>query len=446
MVTTTNRESAVAWMKSGFNAGQKEIVDNMVANETKLHRQASLQKIEETDESSSDYQSIGDAGSYSSTSTISRYAEPFLEEERKRDRLSRVNSLRQEKRKKENSSKQNDEESSISACLNVTRHTHDSSFVDESSSSFACTISTGTNRDMESFLEEKKRVQLKVKTIKKAKKKVENSKMKEEPINILVFDGGGMRVVSTCALIDEIEKISSELGYGDDWVSRFDLIAGSSAGGICSILLANTTSTSDMVELGQGLVNEMATKAFSKLNIFNIFKDCQGLGKESQFDNVVMDFLKEDIPAKNDDGLKSFALCAARHTNDHEAKIKPFLLRKYDLPENAKEKAMAGSSNFSIHNAIHSTSALPGIVRMFKTYHEKEPISLADGGFISVAPLAEAIMEAQILYPNRKIGVVVSIGLNSSNDRSCYQTIDIARINNPNIHFHRIVPEEARWK
>ena len=142
MVTTTNRESAVAWMKSGFNAGQKEIVDDMVAKETKLHRQASLQKIEETDESSSDYQSIGDTGSYSSTSTISRYAEPFLEEERQRVQLSRVNSLRQEKRKKENSNKQNNEESSITARLNVTGHTHDSSYMDESS------FSTGTNRDM----------------------------------------------------------------------------------------------------------------------------------------------------------------------------------------------------------------------------------------------------------------------------------------------------------
>lgn len=52
-------------------------------------------------------------------------------------------------------------------------------------------------------------------------------------------------------------------------------------------------------------------------------------------------------------------------------------------------------------------------------------------------------MEAKILYPNRKIGVVVSIGLDSSNDRSCYQAIDIARISNPSIHFHRIIPEEA---
>lgn len=198
-----------------------------------------------------------------------------------------------------------------------------------------------------------------------------------------------------------------------------------------------------MVDLGQGLINEMATKAFAKLSIVNIFKDCQGLDKENQFDNVVMDFLKEDILAKNEEGLKSFALCAARKTKDPEAKIMPFLLRTYDLHKDVKEKAMAGSSNFTVPKAIHSTSALPGIVRRFKTYHEKEPISLADGGFISVAPLAEAIMEAKILYPNRKIGVIVSIGLDSSNDRSCYQAIDIARINNPSIHFHRIIPEEA---
>lgn len=118
-----------------------------------------------------------------------------------------------------------------------------------------------------------------------------------------------------------------------------------------------------MVELGQCLINEMATKAFAKLNIVNIFKDCQGLDRENQFDNVVMDFLKEDILAKNEEGLKSFALCAARKTNDPEAKIMPFLLRTYDLHKDMKEKAMAGSSNFTVPKAIHSTSALPGIVR-----------------------------------------------------------------------------------
>ncbi|GFH57090.1 hypothetical protein CTEN210_13566 [Chaetoceros tenuissimus] len=265
----------------------------------------------------------------------------------------------------------------------------------------------------------------------------------DNPINIIVFDGGGMKVVSTVALIEEIEKIANELGFGQDWLSRFDLIAGSSAGGITSLMACHTKSTSSFLEVARGLIEEMAAKAFSKLKILNIFTECEGLDRQNQFDNVVMDFLKEDVPTKNDDGLKAFALCAARKINDPEGEMKPFLLRTYDLPKEVEAEAMDGTSSFTVPKAIHSTSALPGIVRRFKTYYKKEAISLADGGFISTAPIAEAIMEAELLYPSRKLGVVMAIGLDSGNDRSSYQAIDIARINNPNIHFHRIVPEEA---
>lgn len=104
-----------------FNAGHQDILDDMVAKETTLHRQASLEATDE--ESSSDYPDIGDTGSYSSTSTTSRYAEPFLEE--------------------------------------------------------------------------KERVQFRVKTLGEAKESRVDSKNEEEeeepPINILVFDGGGMK-------------------------------------------------------------------------------------------------------------------------------------------------------------------------------------------------------------------------------------------------------------
>ena len=251
------------------------------------------------------------------------------------------------------------------------------------------------------------------------------------------------KVVSTVALIEEIEKISNELGYGKDWLSRFDLIAGSSAGGITSLMACHTKSISSFFEVARGLIEEMASKAFSKLKILNIFTECEGLDIQNQFDNVVMDFLKEDVPTKNDDGLRAFALCVARKSHDLEGEITPFLLRTYDLPKEVEAEAMDGTSSFTVPKAIHSTSALPGIVRRFKTYYKKEAISLADGGFISNAPIAEAIMEAELLYPNRKLGVIMSIGLDSGDDRSCYQAIDIARINNPNIHFHRIVPEEA---
>ena len=103
---STNRESTVAWIKSGFNAGHQDILDDMVAKETTLQRQASLEATDE--ESSSNYPEIGETGSYSSTSSASRYAEPFLEE-RKRVQF-RVNTLRQAKRNKENNTNQRNEE------------------------------------------------------------------------------------------------------------------------------------------------------------------------------------------------------------------------------------------------------------------------------------------------------------------------------------------------
>lgn len=138
-------------------------------------------------------------------------------------------------------------------------------------------------------------------------------------------------------------------------------------------------------------------------------------------DNVVMDFLqKDDIPTKKEDGLRAFALCSVRKINDLEDEITPLLLR-IDLPKEVEPEAIDGNSSFTVPKAIHSTSALQGIVRRFKTYDKKEALSLADGGFISNAPLAEAIMEAELLYPNRKLGVVMCIGLDSCDDRSCYQ-------------------------
>lgn len=186
----------------------------------------------------------------------------------------------------------------------------------------------------------------------------------------------------------------------------------------------------------------MATNAFAKLSFINAITKLQALSGKKEFHEVVMDFLKEDVLTKNDKGLKAFALCAARDEGDYDGEIRPFLLRTYDLPEET-ENAMDGSSAFTVPKAVHSTSALPAIVPRFRTYHQRKAISLADGGFISVAPVAVTILEAEKLYPNRKIGVILSIGLDSANDRSCYEAIDIARLTHPNLHFHRIVPTKA---
>lgn len=75
---STNRKSTVAWIKSGFNAGHQDIMDDMVANETKLHKQEASPK--ETEQCDDDL-SILDEASYGSFSDSSnrKYAEPFLQ-------------------------------------------------------------------------------------------------------------------------------------------------------------------------------------------------------------------------------------------------------------------------------------------------------------------------------------------------------------------------------
>ena len=53
----------------------------------------------------------------------------------------------------------------------------------------------------------------------------------ESPINILVMDGGGMRGYASLAIIKEM---SSMLDH--DFLDSFDLIGGTSAGGIGSLV------------------------------------------------------------------------------------------------------------------------------------------------------------------------------------------------------------------
>lgn len=78
-MSSTDRESTVAWIKSGFNAGHQDILDDMVAKETKLHKEASLEQTEEHHDLS-----VRDEASYhsSSTSSTHRYTESFLQEKK----------------------------------------------------------------------------------------------------------------------------------------------------------------------------------------------------------------------------------------------------------------------------------------------------------------------------------------------------------------------------
>ena len=174
-------------------------------------------------------------------------------------------------------------------------------------------------------------------------------------------------------------------------------------------------------------------------------------------------------------GIPACVLCAARNGDD-DGPIEPFVLRTYEYPD-VKERLSAednesdqfrdnpavgnvdtadddkGKPSFalvrsasggsvSIIDAMAATCAVPVVFdRVHINIGGKEK-AFADGGLFCNSPVAIAIDEARRLYPRRPLGVVLSIGMSTDEDRFTSRAIDIARLSNPGLHFQRIVPQE----
>jgi patatin-like phospholipase/acyl hydrolase len=64
-----------------------------------------------------------------------------------------------------------------------------------------------------------------------------------DPYRILALDGGGLRGIFTAAVLSEAERV-----YGPAFLERFDLLVGTSTGGIIALGLASGRSCADMLE------------------------------------------------------------------------------------------------------------------------------------------------------------------------------------------------------
>ena len=67
-------------------------------------------------------------------------------------------------------------------------------------------------------------------------------------------------------------------------------------------------------------------------------------------------------------------------------------------------------------------------------------MSLVDGGLAANCPMESAIDEARRLFPNRRLGVVLSLGLDPTQTPHADRAIDVARLEDPRLEYLRIVP------
>ncbi len=209
---------------------------------------------------------------------------------------------------------------------------------------------------------------------------------------ILCIDGGGMRGIIPVVLLKELERSLRENGGTEDLARYFDLISGTSTGGLISLALS-CGSTLGHSENGQidldGLLNTymtMGDEIFQSTSIFGFVQMISNKYHSSNIQNLCRRWFGE-------------------HTMS-EAKV-PTLIMAYDLSAGIHQmiRSYADESTFPVWVAARATSAAP----TFFSPVEYDGKLLVDGGVIANNPALYAYVEAKRLYPECSVFNILSL-------------------------------------
>ena len=234
-------------------------------------------------------------------------------------------------------------------------------------------------------------------------------------IRILSLDGGGIRGIITCVILKYIEEQLQKLDHPQARIGDyFDLVAGSSTGGIIAALILFPDETNkakfsiqDALDLYAKRGEEIFNVHFWEhlLNPFGLFKEkISQKNIEKQLDEVF-----------NNLELKNL--------------VKPCLITAYDINSRkakffCSHEAHDGLENFYVKDVCRATSAAPTYFEpaKIKSLYNQEFI-LVDGGVYANNPAMCAFAEARKLdfskilnhpdkvdFPNVNDILMVSIG------------------------------------
>ncbi len=222
-------------------------------------------------------------------------------------------------------------------------------------------------------------------------------------INVLSIDGGGIRGIIPATILAAIEKCLAKQLY-----EVFDLIAGTSTGGIIALGIGTTANNdkpyrpADLV----GLYVENGPKIFRK-DLLTPFKSLFG---------------PKYAPDALDDVLHTFF-----GETELDSALTPLLISSYDLqsqlPFFFKSHRIAGDPtyNWKAREAARATSAAPTFFPPFHLQGHGQDYALVDGGIFVNNPGVAAYAEARRVYPDADKFVVVSVGTGDREDKIVYE-------------------------
>ncbi len=225
-------------------------------------------------------------------------------------------------------------------------------------------------------------------------------------LRILSFDGGGTRGVLSVALLKQVmERV------GKDVFETFDIICGTSTGGILAVLFGIEQCT---INEAESLYDKLVSKIFARSPLIQTTKL---LLRQSYYDEVVWEQVLLELLGDNlmIDSMGSGPLSPKVFVASLCLKTNPaslYLWRNYAYGPDQEPKH-SGSFRIMVRDALRATTAAP----TFFSPLEKDDAKYCDGAFLANNPTAVALNEVRTLYPGVPVECVVSIGTGVHKDQ-----------------------------
>jgi patatin-like phospholipase/acyl hydrolase len=221
-------------------------------------------------------------------------------------------------------------------------------------------------------------------------------------IKVLAIDGGGIRGIIPAVILAEIQKrLSREL-----W-QTFDLIAGTSTGGIIALGIGTDCNNG---------------KPYSPDQLLKLYlQNGSAIFQKSWFTPLRQLFFPKYSPSGLEKTLARFfqgtEFCTA---------LTPLLISSYNLQKQLpfffKSHLIAARPNYNwkVTDIARATSAAPTFFPPFHLARGAEDYALVDGGVFVNNPSMAAYVEARLLYPEASRVIVVSVGTGDRQDNITY--------------------------
>ncbi|KAF2186398.1 FabD/lysophospholipase-like protein [Zopfia rhizophila CBS 207.26] len=238
----------------------------------------------------------------------------------------------------------------------------------------------------------------------------------QRPLRLLSLDGGGIRGLSSLIILQHIMSGVNASRSADDQLQpwqAFDMIGGTSTGGIIAIMLGRLRMSLDECEDAYLKLSKrifQPKRRFAKAAKAADYLQANGRFDSKKLEEVIKEYIAsktdEDALLKDTDPQCKVFVCTARANNSE-----PALLRSYHNPKMAEVLF----NECRIWEACRATSAATTFFDpiTFGRYGQ----TFVDGAVLYNNPVQLVQREASQLWPGRKV-VMISVGTGAAPSKS----------------------------